>query len=210
MLVQYKADIVLIIFIVTCSRHDIAKNKWSFDVKQQALTQNTILIINHEHSWIVVCKIKIMMIPFAGVDVYSSNSVWFSRTVDNLATSILTIKFFRWSVAAVSFTALLVPGEAVKPRIYKIITKMCSKNTLDMFSWCLCGRRGRDRMVVEFTTTCTTIAYSSTKVVSSNPADGEVYSIQHNVIKLVSDLRQVDGFFGILRFPPLIKLTSTI
>ena len=160
MLVQYKADIILIIFIVTCSRHDIAKNKCSFDVKQQALTQNTILIINHEHSWIVVCKIKIMMIPFAGVDVYSSNSAWFSRTVDNLATSILTIKFFRWSVAAVSFTALLVPGEAVKPRIYKIITKMCSKNTLDMFSWCLCGRRGRDRMVVEFTTTCTTIAYS--------------------------------------------------
>jgi hypothetical protein len=37
MLVQYKADIVLIIFIVTCSRHDIAKNKCSFDVKQQAL-----------------------------------------------------------------------------------------------------------------------------------------------------------------------------
>jgi hypothetical protein len=55
---------------------------------------------------------------------------------------------------------LLVPGEAVKPRIYKIIAKMRSKNTLDMFSWCLCGRRGRDRMVVEFTTTCTTIAYS--------------------------------------------------
>jgi len=50
MLVQYKADIILIIFIVTCSRHDIAKNKCSFDVKQQALTQNTILIINHEHS----------------------------------------------------------------------------------------------------------------------------------------------------------------
>jgi hypothetical protein len=47
-------------------------------------------------------------------------------------------------------------------------------------------------------------------VVSSNPADGEVYSIQDNVKKLVSDLRQVDVFFGILRFPQLIKLTSTI
>ena len=40
---------------------------------------------------------------------------------------------------------------------------------------------------------------STTKVVSSNPALGEMYSIQHYVIKFVSDLRQVGGF---LRFPP--------
>ena len=44
-------------------------------------------------------------------------------------------------------------------------------------------------------------------VVSSNPANGEVYSIQHYVIKFVSDLRQVGGF---LRFPSPIKLTITI
>jgi len=31
------------------------------------------------------------------------------------------------------------------------------------------------------------------KVVSSNPIHGKVYSIQHNVIKFVSDLRQVSG-----------------
>jgi hypothetical protein len=30
--------------------------------------------------------------------------------------------------------------------------------------------------------------------VSSNPAHGAVYSIQHNVIKFVCDLRQVGGF----------------
>ena len=35
---------------------------------------------------------------------------------------------------------------------------------------------------------------------------GEVYSIQHYVIKFVSDLRQVGGF---LRLPPPIKLTAT-
>ena len=29
---------------------------------------------------------------------------------------------------------------------------------------------------------------------SSNPVHGEVYSIQHYVIKFVSDLRQVGGF----------------
>ena len=34
----------------------------------------------------------------------------------------------------------------------------------------------------------------TTKVVSSNPAHGEVYWIQHYGIKFVSDLRQVCGF----------------
>jgi hypothetical protein len=34
----------------------------------------------------------------------------------------------------------------------------------------------------------------TTKVVSLNPVHGEVYSIQHYVIKFVSDLRQVGGF----------------
>jgi hypothetical protein len=34
----------------------------------------------------------------------------------------------------------------------------------------------------------------TTKVVSSNPIHGEVYLIQHYVIKFVSDLRQVDSF----------------
>jgi hypothetical protein len=47
----------------------------------------------------------------------------------------------------------------------------------------------------------------TSKVVSSNPVDGEVNSIQHYVIKFVSDLRQVGGF---LRFPPPIKLTATL
>jgi hypothetical protein len=37
-----------------------------------------------------------------------------------------------------------------------------------------------------------------TKVVSSNPAHGEAYSIQHYVIKFVSDLQQVGGFFRVL------------
>jgi hypothetical protein len=42
----------------------------------------------------------------------------------------------------------------------------------------------------------------TTKVVSLNPAHGEVYSIQHYVIKFVSDLRQVSGFLWVLMFPP--------
>ena len=55
-----------------------------------------------------------------------------------------------------------------------------------------------DHMVVGFTTT-----YATTNVVSSIP----IQAIQHYVIKFVSDLLQVCSF---LRFPPPIKLTTTI
>ena len=50
----------------------------------------------------------------------------------------------------------------------------------------------------------------TTKVVRSNPVHGEVYSIQHYVIRIVSDLRQVGGFLQVLRLPPPIKLTATV
>ena len=48
-------------------------------------------------------------------------------------------------------------------------------------------RRGRDRMVVGFTTTLQSVPIT-TEVVSSNPVHDDVYSIQHYVIKFVSDL----------------------
>ena len=50
----------------------------------------------------------------------------------------------------------------------------------------------------------------TTNVVSSNPAHGEVYSIQHYVIKFVSDMWQVGGFLRVLQVPPPITLTNTI
>jgi hypothetical protein len=50
-----------------------------------------------------------------------------------------------------------------------------------------------------------------TKVASSNhPAHAEVYSIQHYVIKIVNDLRQVVDFLWVLKFPTSITLTATI
>ena len=53
-------------------------------------------------------------------------------------------------------------------------------------------RRGRDRMVdLQLHVQSVPI---TTKVVSSNPANDEVYSMQLYVIKFVSDLRQVCGF----------------
>ena len=65
-----------------------------------------------------------------------------------------------------------------------------------------------DRMVVGFKTTYAISAYIATNPVSSNHAHGEVCSIQHYVIKFVSDLRQVRGFLYVHRFPPPIKLTA--
>ena len=50
----------------------------------------------------------------------------------------------------------------------------------------------------------------TTSVVSLNPVHGEVYLIQHYVIKFVRDLQQVGGVLRVLRFPPSIKLTATI
>ena len=50
----------------------------------------------------------------------------------------------------------------------------------------------------------------TTNVASSNPAHVKVFSIQHYVIKFVSDLWQVGGFLRVLRFPPTIKLTATL
>jgi hypothetical protein len=41
----------------------------------------------------------------------------------------------------------------------------------------------------------------TTSVVSSNPSHGEVYSIQHYVIKFVSHLQQVGGFLLIIMWP---------
>ena len=46
--------------------------------------------------------------------------------------------------------------------------------------------------------------------VSSIPAHGEVYSIQHYVAQFVSDLRKVSGFLRVLQFSPPIILTTTI
>ena len=47
----------------------------------------------------------------------------------------------------------------------------------------------------------------TTKVVSSNPVHGEVYSIQHYVIQFVSDLQQVGGF---LRGTPVSSINKTV
>ena len=60
----------------------------------------------------------------------------------------------------------------------------------------------------------TVISNIKYKVLSSNPVHGEVYSIQHYVIKFVIDLRQVVGFLRVLRFSQpkkmLLKMALSI
>ena len=50
----------------------------------------------------------------------------------------------------------------------------------------------------------------TTKVVNSNTVRGELYSMQHYVIKFVRDLQQISDGLRILRFSQPIKLTVTI
>jgi hypothetical protein len=72
----------------------------------------------------------------------------------------------------------------------------------------LMGSRGRDCMVVGFTISVQSVPIT-TNVVSSNLLHGEVFSIQHYVIKIVSELQQVGCFLWVLRFPPPIKSITT-
>ena len=66
------------------------------------------------------------------------------------------------------------------------------------------GSRGLDHMVVGFTTTYVISAYHHWCCKFESRSER---GVQHYVIKFVSDLRQVGGFFQVLQFPPPIKLT---
>ena len=69
------------------------------------------------------------------------------------------------------------------------------------------GYRGRDCMIVGFTTTYAISDYHHWSCEFESRSGRRV---QHYVIKFVSDLRQVGGFLRVLGFPPPIKLTATI
>jgi hypothetical protein len=71
------------------------------------------------------------------------------------------------------------------------------------------GCRGRDRTVVGFITTYANNVIHH-KRYEFESRSGEEYSIQHYVIKIVSNLRRFGGFLRVLRFPPPLTLTSKI
>ena len=59
-------------------------------------------------------------------------------------------------------------------------------------------------MVVVFTAIPVQSVSITPKDMSSNPVHDKLYSIQHYVIKFVSDLRQISGFLRVLRLLPPI------
>jgi hypothetical protein len=74
----------------------------------------------------------------------------------------------------------------------------CALLIVDLFLYCyesqfMAGHCGRYRIVVGLQLPLQSVPIT-TKVVSSNPTHGEVYLIQHYVIKFVSDFWQVCGF----------------
>ena len=70
------------------------------------------------------------------------------------------------------------------------------------------GHHGHVHMVVGFTTTNVISAYHHWSC-EFESRSGAGYSIQHYVIKFISDLRQVCGFLQVLGFHLPIKLTCT-
>ena len=69
------------------------------------------------------------------------------------------------------------------------------------------GRQGRDRMVVGLITRYGTSAHDHKHCGFESRS---WRAVQHYMMKFVSDLPQVGGFLWILRFPPLMKLNTTI
>jgi len=62
------------------------------------------------------------------------------------------------------------------------------------------GDIGWNHQTIEHWYTVIMSIYITTKVQSSKPVHGEVYSIQYYVIKFISDLRQVGGFLWVHHF----------
>ena len=54
------------------------------------------------------------------------------------------------------------------------------------------------------------VSYTFREFEPGSWCDVHLYSMQHYVIKFVSDLQQVGGFLQVLRFPTPINLTTTI
>jgi hypothetical protein len=124
-------------------------------------------------------------------------------------TNIIHIKMYRHIILKQIICLLRKQSHQFKKKIiicswkkYKIEpmrNKVCFSKSVLIYL-----RGGRGRMVVGFTTTYAISAYHQWY------CEFELRSVQHYMIKFVSDLRQVGGFLRILRFPSPIKLTAMI
>ena len=100
------------------------------------------------------------------------------------------------------FVCLILPLDFSSRRVSQLKATECkvevevlyiySSNNLVSYGG---NRRGRDRSWIDH-------YLCNQCLVVSNPAHGDVYCIQHYVIKFISDLRLVSGFLRVLRFAP--------
>jgi hypothetical protein len=86
----------------------------------------------------------------------------------NASSNIFQLHRGVWFLSLTIVLSILLPFTASK-------YTFCNKAFLISIG----GRRGRDRMVVGFTTTYMQSVPFTSKVVSSNPVHGEAYSIQY-------------------------------
>ena len=137
------------------------------------------------------------------------------RIIITLSTFIPTIILVFYVVFCRTFFFVLFKFAIVLSVLFRFLASdyplVSSSYAYDNLQKCLqkpyeC-RRGR--MVVGFSTTCAISAYSHLSC-ELKSRSWRVYSIQHYVIKFVSDLRQVGGLLLVLRFSSPIQLTALI
>ena len=158
-------------------------------------------------------SIQVIHIVWDSISKLKSNRSLLVSTYDVIFTSV-TISNFIYHC----HNYVVACQNKKKSKIYQELANFCE---ISLFICFICfsyyiififagGRVGvRGRMVVGFSLPMQSVLITS-EVVRSNPTHGEVYLIQHCVIKFVSDLWQVGGFFWVLWFPSPIKLSVTL
>jgi hypothetical protein len=94
--------------------------------------------------------------------------------------------------------------------VREALERMVSKESVSGFT---CSKTNAEVGIMEIVYDCiifVILCYDSLQSLLNVAPHGEMYLIQHYVIKFVSDLQQVGGFLQILQFPPPIKLTGKI
>ena len=120
------------------------------------------------------------------------------------------LSHYKYSYGNLSLFSLITNIlNVIIPLFFLIVQWVFRYTYLHCITWPNRGIHGRDCMEVGFTTTCTAAISAYNHWCCEFKSQSE-WGVQHYEIKFVSDLRQVGGFLRVLRFPPPIKLTSTI
>jgi hypothetical protein len=152
-----------------------------------------------------ICKECSGKIP----DIFYFQHAYFWRNYGDYQQSTLTfvkIDVFQWHY----FHRMLVTltfGCWFILHFFLAFTCLSSMASINYFSIIIRDGRGRDHMVIGFTTAYAISHYHHWCCEFQSRSE---WGVQHYVITFVSDMRQVSGFLQVLWFPSPIKLTATI